>query len=423
MKFRTKLFLSFFIIFSIFTIGIIVFEQSCEKNVLIEKLDNYYIYYFIAIFLSMFLLINYAAEKFEKSIQKQNTLTNLIEKEKKTVSQEREKLLQHIHSSEEGICFFDKNKFVEFYNALFLQYLNLIVDKTGSSPQIILSDNNFEKIVQFLSERKKNEHNFETKIEKQGKKFMIRLNVFESNGFEIIINDITKKEKRRLLKQEIIGNITHELKTPVAGIRGCLETVLDNSLEYEKEKYFIRKAYEKTMLLSELIGDMSLLTKIEAAPQSFVKKSVKIYDLLVELNADLEISLQEKNIKFNSYISENVIINGNRNLLYAIFRNLTDNVICYAGNNVDIEITVYNEDKDFYYFLFVDNGVGIQNEQHLNRLFERFYRSEEGRTRDTGGSGLGLSIVKNAIMFHRGTISVKNKITGGLEFLFNLSKI
>ena len=121
-------------------------------------------------------------------------------------------------------------------------------------------------------------------------------------------------------------------------------------------------------------------------------------------------------------VSDDVIINGNRNLLNSVFRNLTDNVIRHAGNNVKILVKCYREDANFYHFSYSDTGIGIADEQHLNRLFERFYRINEGRTRDTGGSGLGLSIVKNAIFFHKGTIVAKNKAGGGLEFLFKLSK-
>jgi signal transduction histidine kinase len=119
-------------------------------------------------------------------------------------------------------------------------------------------------------------------------------------------------------------------------------------------------------------------------------------------------------------ITGDVVVKGNENLLYSIFRNLTDNVIRYAGTDIDINICKFNEDRNFYYFSYSDNGVGIVGEQHLNRIFERFYRVNEGRTRDTGGSGLGLSIVKNAIAFHKGTIIAKNKADGGLEFLFKL---
>jgi signal transduction histidine kinase len=167
---------------------------------------------------------------------------------------------------------------------------------------------------------------------------------------------------------------------------------------------------------------MSLITKIEEAPHSFKLEAVELENLLENLKNDLEVLLQEKNIRMKWNLTGDVIVNGNRNLLYSIFRNLTDNVIRYAGTNVNIFIKKYNEDKDFYYFSYSDTGIGISDEQHLNRLFERFYRINEGRTRDTGGSGLGLSIVKNAIAFHKGTIVAKNRSGGGLEFLFTLMR-
>jgi signal transduction histidine kinase len=90
--------------------------------------------------------------------------------------------------------------------------------------------------------------------------------------------------------------------------------------------------------------------------------------------------------------------------------------------NVNIFVKMYNEDSDFYYFSYSDTSIGIPDEQHLSRLFERFYRINKGRTRETGGSGLGLSIVKNAIAFHKGTTVAKNRADGGLEFLFTLKK-
>jgi signal transduction histidine kinase len=240
-------------------------------------------------------------------------------------------------------------------------------------------------------------------------------------GKEIITDDITKQENTRRLKQELIGNITHELRTPVTGIRGCLETVLEHHLEPEKERYFIENAYNQVLNLSELIQDMSLITKIEEAPQSFKLEAVHIDSILCNLKQEFETHLKEKNIQMQ-WNTANAVVKGNRNLLYSIFRNLTDNVIRYAGNNVRISITQYKKDRHFYYFSYADTGVGISGEQHLNRLFERFYRINEGRTRDAGGSGLGLSIVKNAIAFHKGSIIAQNRPEGGLEFLFKLPK-
>jgi len=263
---------------------------------------------------------------------------------------------------------------------------------------------------------------FETQIRRQGKTFSLRLNIFEDKEFEVVLNNITKQEKTRLLKQEITGNIAHELRTPVTSIRGYLETVLNNSLDEEKKKLFISRAHKQTIVLSELIQDMSLITQIEEAPQSFKMEDVNIPLLLQTLKDDLVAPLQEKSIDMQWNIPENLVVKGNQNLLYAIFRNLADNSIRYAGENIKIRINNYNEDRDFYYFQFYDTGSGIEDENHLNRLFERFYRINEGRTRGSGGSGLGLSIVKNAVAFHNGTITVKNRKEKGLEFLFNIAR-
>lgn len=418
------------------------------------KADNGFLYFILMFFVGMLFLINYVASRFSKSINQLRDFTvsaedndinsmfidfpqdelgevgakiannyQQLKKSKKEIALEREKLLQHVHSSEEGLCFFSANKSVEFYNGLFIQYLRVIIDGESNAPSSILTDISFSKVISFLANHGEHENYFGMQITKQGKHFTVRVNVFDDESFEIIINDITKQDKTRLLKQEMTGNIAHELRTPVTSIRGYLETVLEQSLDADKERHFLTKAYNQVLVLSELIQDMGLITKIEESQQSFQLEQVNINHLLGRLKTDLEIPLQEKEIQMNWNFGKDILVNGNHNLLYSVFRNLTDNVIRYAGNNINIKISTYNEDKDFYYFSYADNGIGISDEHHLTRLFERFYRVNEGRTRDTGGSGLGLSIVKNAILFHKGTIAAKNKQGGGLEFLFKLPKI
>jgi two-component system phosphate regulon sensor histidine kinase PhoR len=343
-----------------------------------------------------------------------------LKESQKTVLMESQKLLQHIQVLEEGICFLSPKYEVEYHNGLFIQYLNIIADEASSDASIILTDENFSELQDFLSQDQ--ESYFEKIISKQGKIFAVRANLFKDGSFEVILSDITKEEKTRRLKQEMTGNIAHELRTPITSIRGYLETVLDQPLSDEKKQYFIERAFHQTIALSEIIQDMSLITKMEEAPNLFNLEKTNIVQLLERVKEDLSIRLVEKHIEMKWQVPEQLEITGNENLLYSLFRNLTDNAIRYGGENMLINISVYNEDADFYYFSFYDTGIGVKDETHLNRIFERFFRISEGRTRDNGGTGLGLSIVKNAVLFHKGNISVKNRKEGGLEFLFTLKK-
>jgi signal transduction histidine kinase len=415
------------------------------------KADSLFIYFAIGLFLFMLLIIKIISDRFGKSIRQLRDFTIAVQKEeqfadmqfphdelgeigakiaenyqqlkenKKAITLEHDKLLQHVHSAGEGICFFSAGNKVEFYNGLFIQYLNTIIDEVSIDPSVIFTNPAFDNVKAFL-ENPDNSNYFETSVVKQGKHFALRVNRFGDDGFEFILNDITQQGKMRQMKQEMTGNIAHELRTPITGIRGYLETVLDQSLDTEKQRYFINKAYNQTLVLSELIQDMGMITKIEDAPHTFPIEPVEIKSLIADVCTDLEKSLQEKSITVDNRVMNNVILKGNRHLLYSIFRNLTENVIRYAGVGVTVIINKYNEDRDYYYFSYADTGIGVPDEQHLVRLFERFYRVNEGRTRETGGSGLGLSIVKNAVIFHKGTITAKNRAGGGFEVLFTLAK-
>ena len=131
--------------------------------------------------------------------------------------------------------------------------------------------------------------------------------------------------------------------------------------------------------------------------------------------------LEAQNMTVDNQLPKSLTVQGNPSLIYSIFRNLVDNAIAYAGTGTKITINKFRTDKDFHYFSFADNGVGIED-QHLTRIFERFYRVDKGRSRKMGGTGLGLAIVKNAVIIHGGTISAKRGTEGGLEFIFTLKR-
>ena len=165
---------------------------------------------------------------------------------------------------------------------------------------------------------------------------------------------------------------------------------------------------------------MSLLTKIENSAASFRFAPVRLDNIIDRVMTELEPALQEKRITLHNELPAGVTVLGNESLIYSVFRNLTDNVIHHAGSDVTITIALRDRRDGFLYLSFADNGRGIAEPEKLHRLFERFYRVDEGRTRDNGGSGLGLSIVRNIINLHKGTITVRSGCNGGLDFLFSL---
>lgn len=347
---------------------------------------------------------------------------NLLQENKRKLYVEREKLLQHFHYSEEGIAIFSKERKKIYANSHFLQFLNIIMDEPALEVESVFTYPDFEDFIRFLDSSHLEGNMFTKRIEKNGKKFNVRIIVFDDKSFELYISDITKSEKTRLLKQEMTNNIAHELRTPVTSMRGYLETLLNlNENDTERRNNFLEKAYIQSIRLSELIQDISMLTKIEEASDKTEKEPVRMVDLLKDLGADMEEKLNEKQINFRVDVSENVLVYGSPTLLYSIFRNLTENSLTYGGENIDIVVRCYMENDDAYYFEFYDTGVGVE-EKHLVRIFERFYRINKGRTRNTGGSGLGLSIVKNAVLFHNGSIVAKNRSEGGLSFLFTFPK-
>lgn len=247
---------------------------------------------------------------------------------------------------------------------------------------------------------------------------------FPDNEFgdvgEKIIHIFRQLDEAKKYKQQLTHNIAHELKTPVTSIRGYLETLMQQDLDKDQSRFFIERAYAQTLRLSSLVSDISTLNNIEEAAGRYDIEIIKIRQCIREIENDLAYRLSENNIKVEVEIDEHIIIEGVYLLIYSLFKNLIDNSIDHAGKNIYIHIGTAGIESDKIWFRYYDTGKGVPD-KHIDRLFERFYRVEAGRSRKSGGSGLGLSIVKNSVLLHNGTITVKNRENGGLQFDFSLS--
>ena len=235
------------------------------------------------------------------------------------------------------------------------------------------------------------------------------------------INRLHEEEEKNRLKRQLTNNINHELKTPVASMQVCLETLLSGiHLTDAKKMELLERCYVNNARLSNLLRDVSLITRLEDGSQLIGKEEVLLNGIIEEIKEELEVVSENGKMILHASFNEEVVINGNLSLIGAIFRNLTENAIAYSeGRN--IYITLLENTPDSCSISFEDDGRGVDPEK-LPFLFDRFYRIDKGRSRRIGGTGLGLSIVKHAVQFHGGKISVTNRAGGGLRFVFTLKK-
>lgn len=341
---------------------------------------------------------------------------------------ERDKIIKHFKYSKEGFAMFTASGKEILANNLFIQTANIISDDKIKQAEEALKIKELSPIRDFLTKninnktRKRKVMRESVTIDKNGKIFLVECILFIDNSYEIAINDISHQEEESRMKRQLTQNVAHELKTPVSSIQGYLETIISNpDLAEDKKQFFLKRCYSQSTRLSGLLRDISVLNRLEEASDMFDLTEINIPRLINEIQKECSKEMEDKHIASELILPGNPTVYGNNSLLYSIFRNLYDNAIAYAGENIKITVNCYREDPSYYYFSFSDTGIGVSPE-HINRLFERFYRVDKGRSRKVGGTGLGLSIVKNGVNFHKGQISVKNRPEGGLEFLFTLKK-
>lgn len=253
---------------------------------------------------------------------------------------------------------------------------------------------------------------------------------------EIFIRTYIKNEEQRrseinILKdqenyrREFLGNISHELKTPLFTIQGYILTLVEGGAMKDKkvrEKYLKRAAKGVDRIIS-IVKDLDLITQFESGIKTVDRSDFNIYDLVYNVFDLLEFESEKNNILLELENNNNSVINVNadQERILQVLTNLIVNSIKYGSNNGYTKVIVEDYNTEKVIIRVIDNGEGIEQE-HLPRLFERFYRIDKNRSRKKGGSGLGLSIVKHIIEAHQEQIFVESKIGVGTQFSFTLQK-
>ncbi|MGI6588487.1 MAG: two-component system histidine kinase PnpS [Peptococcia bacterium] len=237
-------------------------------------------------------------------------------------------------------------------------------------------------------------------------------------GVIISIHDITKIKKLEQIRTEFISNVTHELKTPLTSIRGFIETLRNGAINKpEVAEDFLKIIDLEAERLYILINDILQLSEIETMPQDVQIDAYRLKLIVDEVLAIFSETASKKKLTITTEIAADLVITANRNRIKQMFINLLDNAIKYNVEEGSIKIKAW-QTADKLLMTIKDDGIGIGKE-HLDRIFERFYRVDKGRSRALGGTGLGLSIVKHIVNLYKGTIEVNSEPGRGTEFIIS----
>ncbi|MBO6881871.1 MULTISPECIES: sensor histidine kinase [Winogradskyella] len=236
--------------------------------------------------------------------------------------------------------------------------------------------------------------------------------------------EIETLKVREEYRKEFIGNVSHELKTPLFTVQGYIDTLLDGGIKDEKlRKKYLTRASKGVERLTYIIKDLDMITKLEVGDLSLNKERFDIVKLVENVFELFEMKAAKKSITltFDIDYKEPIMVYADIERIQQVLTNLVVNSIKYGRENGTTEISIENLIKSKVIVRVTDNGEGIK-EEHLPRLFERFYRVDKSGSRKEGGSGLGLSIVKHIIEAHEEKMYVESELSVGSEFSFTLEK-
>lgn len=223
-------------------------------------------------------------------------------------------------------------------------------------------------------------------------------------------------------RKSYVGNISHELKTPLFSIQGYIHTLLEEVEDPKIQRKFLLRAAANTERLLDIVKDLEVITKIEAGSVLLEKEKFSINNTVMEIFDDLELMAKEHNIalKFGEGYESDYYVNADKESIHRVMSNLITNSIKYGKQDGTTTVNFYSMDKDIMIEI-EDDGIGIE-EKHLKHIFDRFYRTDQSRNRNVGGSGLGLSIVKHLIEAHNKGINVNSEPDNGTTFSFTLDR-
>lgn len=275
----------------------------------------------------------------------------------------------------------------------------------------------------------KNIHNLKLKKGQKLKSVDLNTDIISAVNKDVEAWAKDQKEEIEYLKnlenyrREFLGNVSHELKTPIFNIQGYIMTLLEGGLEDSSiNRTYLERAEKSVERMVNIVEDLEIITQFESGQLILHKEKFDIIELARDTMSSIQYSAEKKNVKlfFKDTYDKPIYVKADKESVQKVISNLLVNSIKYSKQVGETKISFYDMDENILVEV-TDNGIGISQE-HIPRLFERFYRVERSRSRDIGGTGLGLSIVKHIIEAHNQTINVRSTLGMGTTFGFTLAK-
>jgi two-component system phosphate regulon sensor histidine kinase PhoR len=253
--------------------------------------------------------------------------------------------------------------------------------------------------------------------------FIANINQEVEDWADLKAKEIRKLKQLEKYRKEFVGNVSHELKTPIFNIQGYILTLLDGGLEDPAiNRLYLERTEKSINRMISIVEDLESISRLESGELKLRLETFDIVKLVEESFEMLDFRAKAKNIKliFGNNYNKAVKVIADRKRMQEVINNLVVNSVNYGKKNGKTTVSIMDMGENVLVDV-TDNGIGI-SEEDIPRIFERFYRTDKSRSRDAGGTGLGLSIVKHIVEAHNQTISVKSKLDKGSSFIFTMAK-